>query len=146
MYSINMREGLSYSLLANSARPLCWVRQAARRPYRSKAKPTAEGTDWDGMTLGRVEQEPNYQRMVGRLVRASARFQRGLTAEQRRSWLRLEDALLDHAWYLHRYYFKAGYQLGKSTARRARRAGDELREQAVLVSALARFLDELMDD
>jgi hypothetical protein len=69
----------------------------------------------------------------------------------------LEDALLDHAWFLHGYYLKAGYELGKTAAQHASRtqrrtpaqrpggAVDDRREQIVLLSAFARLLENLGD-
>lgn len=129
-----------------SASQLMWVRQAAERRYRSRAKPGAARVDEPGLDLDRLEQNREYQRLLARLVRLSKRFQGSLTAEQRSQWLALEDALLDYAWFLHGYYFKAGYQLGK-TAMRPRRPPDQpidrAREQAMLLSAFAKLLDKL---
>jgi len=135
----------------------------------------------DSVHLARLEQSRDYQRLLARLVRLSERFQRSLSAEQRQSWLMLEDALLDHAWFLHGYYLQAGYQLGKTAARsnkqatliqhasqaeraqhpqraqydsqaQRRTSGEPageirsaLREQAVLLSALARLLETLVN-
>lgn len=127
-----------------------WVHQSRRR-YRAKAKSPAAHARQRNLHLTRPEQNRDYQRLLARLVELSERFQRSLTAEQRRTWLTLEDALLDHAWLLHGYYFKAGYQLGK--AARPRASGDrttdsgaqELREQAALLSALSKLLERLTD-
>lgn len=126
-----------------------WVHQSRRRRYRAKAKPDpAHGKQHH---LSQLERSREYQRLLARLVALSERFQRSLNAEQRRAWLTLEDALLDHAWFLHGHYFRVGYQLGKA-AKARRSSGDrppsvteELDEQAALLTALSKLLERLTD-
>lgn len=138
--------------LGGPSRQLLWVHQPRRRHYRARAKSAARQAEQQHLHLGRLEQNREYQRLLARLVRLSKTFQSSLTSEQRRAWLTLEDALLDHAWLLHAYYFKAGYELGKTAARRRSAYGrssgrdvDDLRDQAVLLSALTKLLDSLID-
>ena len=145
-----MREVGSSVTPSDPTRALFWVRQPRRRRYRASAKPAAANGTQSQVHLPRLEQDRDYQRLLTRLSRLSERFQRSLMAEQRRTWLRLEDALLDHAWFLHGYYFKAGYELGKRAAQRRTsdgrqpsRATDELHEQTLLLSAFARLLENL---
>lgn len=151
MYSIN---GPKPGCTALSGPPtqLFWVRQPRPRRYHAAAKSTARRADPQHLHLSRLEQNRDYQRLVARLLRLSKRFQGALTAEQRRTWLMLEDALSDHAWFLHAYYFKAGYDLGKTTTKLRRSSDDScvsevdnLREHVVLLSALARLLDRLVE-
>ncbi|HEY6727049.1 MAG TPA: hypothetical protein VI197_23610 [Polyangiaceae bacterium] len=128
------------------------MHQSHRRRYRAQAKSSTGTGKQRHLHLSRLEQSRDYQRLLARLVELSERFQRSLTAEQRRTWLTLEDALSDHAWLLHGHYFKAGYQLGKATRQR-RASGDrppgsvaqDLSEQAVLLSALSKLLERLTD-
>lgn len=130
---------------------LLWVRQPRPRRYRAAAKSAARRADQQQLPLASLEQNRDYQRLVARLLRLSKRLQGALSAEQRRTWLTLEDALSDHAWFLHAYYFKAGYDLGKTTKLRPSydhspvNEVDELREHVVLLSALAKLLDRLVD-
>ena len=154
MYSISMHESHDPAPRSGaSARQLLWVlHQPRRRRYRAGAKSAPADAEQTHVHLTQLEQNRDYQRLLARLIRLSERFQRSLTADQRRTWLMLEDALLDHAWFLHAYYFKGGYDLGKTTTRR-RPAADrsrgsdvnQLREQAVLLSALAKLLERLVD-
>ena len=128
---------------------LLWVHQPRRRRYRRSATSATRGGH---PYLAGLEQRRDYQRLLARLVRLSERFQRSLTAEQRGIWLALEDALLDHAWFLQGYYFRAGYELGKSKTQR-RLPGDrptdktvnDLREQALLLAAFAKLLGKVVD-
>ena len=133
----------------------CAPGRAAGKSAPAKSSPS--NAEQNGLHLADLEQRQDYQRLLARLVRLGERFQRSLTAEQRQNWLALEDALLDHAWFLHGYYLKAGYELGKSAAQNASRAqrrtsgerpggtGGDLREQVALLSAFARLLETLTD-
>src|SRR5688572_1663908 len=143
MYSSSVLEMTSSS----PSKQVLWVHQSRRRRYRAKAKSPAGHGKQQHLHLTRLEQSRDYQRLLARLVELSDRFQRSLSSEQRRTWLMLEDALLDHAWLLHGYYFKAGYQLGKATRPR-RPPGDRPPggaapscDEAVLLSALAKLLE-----
>jgi hypothetical protein len=128
------------------------LHQPRRHRYRARAKSAAARAEQNHLQLTSLEQNREYRRLIARLVRLSESFQQSLTAEQRRTWLTLEDALLDHAWFLHAHYFKAGYEVGKATTRRRPTAyrppgsgSNQLREQAVLLSALAKLLERLVD-
>jgi len=141
----------AHGLPLRSARPaqqLLWVLgQPRRRRYRAGAI----HAEHSKLHLSSLEQNRDYQRLLARLIKLSETFQQSLTPEQRRTWLMLEDALLDHAWFLHAYYFKGGYDLGKTTTRRPAPANrppgsvNQFREQAVLLSALAKLLERLGD-
>lgn len=147
MYSVPVLEMTAGGL----TKQVLWVHQSRRPRYRANAKPPFGRGKQHHLHLTRLEQSRDYQRLLARLVELSERFQRSLTAEQRRTWLMLEDALLDHAWLLHGHYFKAGYQLGKATRPRRPPKGDrapgsatkQLCEQTVLLSALSKLLERL---
>lgn len=152
MYSIVMHEAGTRATTSGDRTGLLWVNQPRRRRYRPRARSRSARTQPDHSYLTRLEQNRDYQRLLARVVELSDRFQRSLTIDQRRTWLLFEDAILDHAWFLHAYSFNAGYELGKSapprsTAPSYSRQGvvDELEEQALLLSALAKLLERLVD-
>ena len=152
MYSMVIYQADTHSMASGDPTQLLWVKQRRRRRYRARAKSRSAHTKRNHSYLTRLEQNRDYQRRLARLVKLSDEFQRSLTAEQRRTWLMFEDAILDHAWFLHAYSFNAGYELGKTGPQRSAapaypRQGvvNELEQQALLLSALAKVLERLVD-
>lgn len=152
MYSILLQHTRTRAMTFRGRTPLLWVNQPRRRRYRTRAKSSSAHTKPNHSSMTPLEQNREYQRLLARLVELSERFQKSLTVEQRRTWLMFEDAILDHAWFLHAHSFNAGYELARTVASRsaapARSRGGvvgELQEQALLLSALAKLLERLVD-
>lgn len=100
---------------------------------------------WERLA-GEFEKRQDYRRLLARVLALSDAFQQSLTPEQRRLWLELEEALLDHSWFLHGEYFNAGYQVGRASTR-AGKSPDvlgERRSQAALVVVLAKLAQQLL--
>jgi hypothetical protein len=127
------------------------VGQASRPRYSRRRRAARRSQkDWEALAL-EFEQNQDYQQLLARVLALSARFQASLSREQRQHWLELEEALLDHSWLLHGEYFRAGFELGRRSARN-RRAPAELaeadpiltrRSQAALVEALLGLIQQL---
>ncbi|HEU5073886.1 MAG TPA: hypothetical protein VFU02_06930 [Polyangiaceae bacterium] len=152
MYSMATYSSKTHAMASEGFTQLLWVSQRRRRRYRARAKSRSAHEKLNHSYLTRLEENRDYQRLLARLVKLSDEFQRSLTVEQRRTWLMFEDAILDHAWFLHAYSFNAGYELGKTTPQRSAaraypRQGvvNELEQQALLLSALAKVIERLVD-
>jgi hypothetical protein len=133
-------EGRSEYSLEGCQSPLLVVRQARRR-YRMRRRPLSEHFDGDWEEV--AEKSPEYQRLLARLVELSALFQNTLSPSQKKRWLKLEDALFAHAFFLHVQCFKAGYRLARVARRKHRPDAPTQQAAAELLSALAKLLDRL---
>ena len=119
-----------------------WVAQGSKslKPRRS----TPKHGDWENLA-DEFEQRQDYRERLAKVLTRSAEFQASLAESQLERWLALEEALLELSWWLHGAYFRAGFDLGQKTRRRASRGtrAAPQQAQAEFVLALTRLVREL---
>ena len=133
-------------LVLSHPRRVRYRQRHARGQRTSHRKPA----HWEQLAK-KIEQKPEYKRLLSRVLTLSAHFQATLDAEQRMQWLELEDALLDHSWFLHGEYFNAGRLLGLASASSPHEPNEPaalagLESQATLLATLARLIQMLSNE
>lgn len=94
--------------MVEEKRTALWRRGQIGTRLRQRARGSLPRLEIPSAVQLRLESSSEYQELLVRLLELSEQLQSTLSAEQRATWLALEDAFFDHAQLIAEYHYGAG--------------------------------------